>query len=477
MVGTPAAALAGEGDGGPCLTAQQRWRAWSSPPALRRGWAATSSCSSWTASRWCGGAVRAALEAGLDRVVVVLGHEADRVREALAGLPCRTVLNPDHALGVRHLAPARGSARCRRKRRPPSCVLADMPLRHRGDDRRAGARYREGGAPLVVSSYGEVDAPPTLYDRALFAELLAIGRRGLREAGRAPAPARGGGPRAGRRPRSRTSTCPRTTSGSRAPAGGPSAEGCARDRSSSTGRRLARRGEPFALATVVARKPPISAQVGDMASGHRATAASTAGSAGAARGRPWSRRRPCRRWRTAGRARHRARPRPRGARRRPGAHRLPHDLPQRRERGDPHPAGPARPAAARLRRVAHARALARLGKAMGYAVHAVDPHADAAGFPDADAVFTEPRAARCRPRTGRPRSSRWWRRRASGTRRRARGRRRARARYLGGGGEPQALRRDARRCCAGQRARRRCWRGSGTRPASTSARERPRRSR
>jgi xanthine dehydrogenase accessory factor len=35
-----------------------------------------------------------------------------------------------------------------------------------------------------------------------------------------------------------------------------------------------------------------------------------------------------------------------------------------------------------------ARALARLGKAMGYTVHVVDPHADAADFPEADAVFT-----------------------------------------------------------------------------------------
>jgi molybdenum cofactor cytidylyltransferase len=51
--------------------------------------------------------VRAALEAGLDPVLVVLGHEAERVREAIAGLDCRAVLNPDHAQGVRvHAGPA-----------------------------------------------------------------------------------------------------------------------------------------------------------------------------------------------------------------------------------------------------------------------------------------------------------------------------------------------------------------------------------
>jgi CTP:molybdopterin cytidylyltransferase MocA len=35
-------------------------------------------------------------------------------------------------------------------------------------------RYRASRAPLVVSHYGDVQAPPTLYDRALFEELLAI---------------------------------------------------------------------------------------------------------------------------------------------------------------------------------------------------------------------------------------------------------------------------------------------------------------
>ena len=37
------------------------------------------------------------------------------------------------------------------------------------------ARYRATRSPLVVSHYGDdVDAPPILYDRSLFAELLAI---------------------------------------------------------------------------------------------------------------------------------------------------------------------------------------------------------------------------------------------------------------------------------------------------------------
>jgi molybdenum cofactor cytidylyltransferase len=44
-------------------------------------------------------AVRTAVEAALDPIIVVLGHEPERVRAALAGLPCRTVVNPDHLSG------------------------------------------------------------------------------------------------------------------------------------------------------------------------------------------------------------------------------------------------------------------------------------------------------------------------------------------------------------------------------------------
>jgi molybdenum cofactor cytidylyltransferase len=52
-------------------------------------------------------------------------------------------------------------------------LLADMPFVTADMIRTLAERYRAGDAPLVVSEYGEVNAPPTLYDRALFPELLA----------------------------------------------------------------------------------------------------------------------------------------------------------------------------------------------------------------------------------------------------------------------------------------------------------------
>jgi xanthine dehydrogenase accessory factor len=150
---------------------------------------------------------------------------------------------------------------------------------------------------------------------------------------------------------------------------------------------LSRRGEPFALATVVNRDPPISAQVGD-------TAVITQGGefhgwVGGTCTRPTV---------IAEAARALADGRPRfialdpepGARERKGLSMFPMTC---------HSGGsveiyiqPVLPAPRLLVFGVSptAQALARLGKAMGYTVAAVDPHADAAAFPAVDALFTDP---------------------------------------------------------------------------------------
>src|SRR5437764_15035617 len=45
-------------------------------------------------------AVGTALEAGLDPVFVVLGHESDRIRDELSGLSCRPIGNEGHPPGM-----------------------------------------------------------------------------------------------------------------------------------------------------------------------------------------------------------------------------------------------------------------------------------------------------------------------------------------------------------------------------------------
>lgn len=114
--------------------------------------------------------VRTALEAGLSPVLVVVGHQAERVRAAVADLPCEPVPNPRHALGMSTSLDA-GIAAVPAEAAAAVVLLADMPF---VDAAMVGAvvdRHRRGGAPLVSSRYGEVAAPPTLYARALFEEL------------------------------------------------------------------------------------------------------------------------------------------------------------------------------------------------------------------------------------------------------------------------------------------------------------------
>jgi molybdenum cofactor cytidylyltransferase len=118
-------------------------------------------------------AVRAAIEAGLGPVIVVLGHEADRVRAALAGLACSPVVNSEHAQGMRTSLQC-GIERAAQDAGAAVVVLADMPFVSAPMIAALVERQRRTGAPLVVSRYGDVDAPPTLYDGSIFPEILAL---------------------------------------------------------------------------------------------------------------------------------------------------------------------------------------------------------------------------------------------------------------------------------------------------------------
>ena len=118
-------------------------------------------------------AVGRATAAGLDPVIVVLGHEADRVRGELTGLACRTVVNPDYAGGINGSLKA-GIAALPATAAAAVVLLADMPLVTTEMIATLVDRYRASTAPLVISAYDGVNAPPMLYHRALFPELLEM---------------------------------------------------------------------------------------------------------------------------------------------------------------------------------------------------------------------------------------------------------------------------------------------------------------
>jgi molybdenum cofactor cytidylyltransferase len=116
------------------------------------------------------GAARRALDGGLSPLVVVLGYESDRARQALRGLPCTIVVNPEYDHGITSSLRV-GVASLPASAPAAMVVLADMPFVTADMIRQMIARYDATRPPLVISDYGGVNAPPMLYDRRLFGEL------------------------------------------------------------------------------------------------------------------------------------------------------------------------------------------------------------------------------------------------------------------------------------------------------------------
>jgi len=118
-------------------------------------------------------AVGTARDAGLDPVLVVLGHESDRALAELAGLRCTPVENAEFARGMNTSVRA-GISAVPEDASGAVLMLADMPFVTAAMLRALVDRYRAAEAPLVVSTYGDVLAPPILYGRPLFGELRAL---------------------------------------------------------------------------------------------------------------------------------------------------------------------------------------------------------------------------------------------------------------------------------------------------------------
>jgi molybdenum cofactor cytidylyltransferase len=116
-------------------------------------------------------AVRRAVEAGLDPVFVVVGHQADRVHDAIESLNCKAVFNPNYSAGVNSSLKAGIQAAGETQAVGAVVILADMPFVTSAMIATLVAQYRQSAAPLVVSDYEGVNAPPILYDRSLFHEL------------------------------------------------------------------------------------------------------------------------------------------------------------------------------------------------------------------------------------------------------------------------------------------------------------------
>ena len=117
-------------------------------------------------------AAKRALAAGLSPLVVVVGHEGERVRAELQDLPVEFAVNPDYT-GPTSGSLHRGLNRLGADVDAAVVMLGDMVRVSEQTLAMLVAAARGTDAPLVVSRYGDVTAPPLLFRRALFPELLA----------------------------------------------------------------------------------------------------------------------------------------------------------------------------------------------------------------------------------------------------------------------------------------------------------------
>ncbi|WP_338825884.1 Bifunctional protein GlmU [Moorella thermoacetica] len=125
--------------------------------------------------------VLTALEAAGDKVVVVLGHESDKMAAALAGLKVDLAINPAYRLGLSTSLQA-GLAALPPRTLAALFVLADQPGVTPAVLRQLLEAYRPGGRRIIVPVYRGRRGNPVLIDRGLWPQILNLkGDIGARE--------------------------------------------------------------------------------------------------------------------------------------------------------------------------------------------------------------------------------------------------------------------------------------------------------
>ncbi len=116
--------------------------------------------------------VRQITNAAFDDVLIIVGHEHERVLEVLEGLPVRHAINPEYATGMG--SSFRAAIEALPEADAAMFALADQPLLTSEDYRKLADTYRERPEGIVSVRFGDVTAPPHLFDRAFFPELARL---------------------------------------------------------------------------------------------------------------------------------------------------------------------------------------------------------------------------------------------------------------------------------------------------------------
>lgn len=118
--------------------------------------------------------VGALKESGIERIVVVLGFNADEMRRRIEHLPVEILVNQDYHRG--QLSSLQTALRCLDGDKDCQAVLVhlvDHPYVNGAVVRQMMARYEESKNCIVIPKYRGKRGHPVLFDRSLFPELLA----------------------------------------------------------------------------------------------------------------------------------------------------------------------------------------------------------------------------------------------------------------------------------------------------------------
>jgi molybdenum cofactor cytidylyltransferase len=118
--------------------------------------------------------VRTLRDSGLERIIVVLGFNAEELRRGVEPLAVEIVVNPDYRRG--QLSSLQTALRQVHDDKDCEAVvvhLVDHPYLSPALVKRIVDGYRQKQNPIVVPRYRGKRGHPVLFDRSLFAELLS----------------------------------------------------------------------------------------------------------------------------------------------------------------------------------------------------------------------------------------------------------------------------------------------------------------
>ncbi len=117
--------------------------------------------------------VEAGLKSNVDEVIVVLGWEADKVKETLGGLPCRLVLNKDYEKGQSDSVKA-GLRTVGEAAQAILILPGDVAMIDSRSINLVIDEYVRRKTPIIIAAHEGRPGHPILLDKQLFSEIENI---------------------------------------------------------------------------------------------------------------------------------------------------------------------------------------------------------------------------------------------------------------------------------------------------------------